>query len=193
MKTLTTMLAIGLLSCGETATTDKKDNSNSTTFESKDNASQTIVSNQLKAYLDTAFTGWALPSEKRWDSVWFNQYNKDGNLVNYVKGDFDCNKQTDYALLFKKADGKLVTYAFLSSEKSFKMYELFDFGKDTTRLIDYGLELILPGKIKYMDPESDDAPFVVVKCNALQVLSFEKGGITFYWEKGNFKSVPTGD
>jgi hypothetical protein len=40
---------------------------------------------------------------------------------------------------------------------------------------------------------SDDTPFVVGKCYALQVLSFEKGAETFYWEKGNFKSVPTGD
>lgn len=193
MKTLTTILPIVLFSCGQTTTTDKKVNSDSTHNESKDIAPQTIVDNQLKAYLDTAFNGWTIPSPDRWDSVWFNQYKNDGNLVNYVEGDFDCNKETDYALLFKRGDGNLVAYAFLSSDKSFEKFELINFGKDTTELIDYGLEIIPPGKINYMDPESDDAPFVISKCNAVQVLSFEKGAETFYWEKGKLKSVPTGD
>jgi hypothetical protein len=192
MKTLTAILAIGLFSCGQT-TTDQKVNSDSVHNEIKDISGQTSIDSQLKGYLDTAFNGWTIPAPNRWDTVWFNQYNNDGNLVYYVKGDFDCNKETDYAVLFKSGDGNLVAYAFLTSDKSFKKFELFDFGKDTTGLIDYGLELISPGKINYMDPESDDAPFVLAKCNAVQVLSFEKGAETFYWDKGKLKSVPTGD
>ena len=192
MKTLTTILAIGLFSCGQT-TTDKKVNTDSTHNERKYIAPQTIIDSQLKVYLDTAFNGWTFPSPERWDSVWFNQYKNNGNLVNYVKGDFDCNKKTDYALLFKRGDARLVAYAFLWADKAFKKFELIDFGKDTTKLIDYGLEIIPSGKINYMDPESDDAPFVMAKCQAVQVLSFEKGAETFYWEEGKFKSVPTGD
>jgi hypothetical protein len=193
MKKLTAILTIGLFSCGQTTTRDQKVNSDSTHNESKSVSGKTSIDSQLKGYLDTAFNGWTLPAANRWDTVWFNQYNNDGNLVNYVKGDFDCNKETDHAVIFKRGDGNLVAYTFLSSDKSFKKFELFDFGKDTTRLIDYGLELISPGKIKYMDPESDDVPFVLAKCNAVQVLSFEKGAETFYWDKGKLKSVPTGD
>jgi hypothetical protein len=193
MKTLTAILAIGLFSCGQTTIKDEKAHIDSTHNEEKSNTGQTIIDTQLKEYLDTAFNGWTLPAANRWDTVWYNQYNNDGNLVNYVKGDFDCNKQTDYAVIFKRGDGNLVAYVFLSIDKSFKKFELFDFGKDTTALIDYGLELISPGKINYMDPESDDAPFVIAKCHAVQVQNFEKGAETFYWDKGKLKSVSTGD
>lgn len=54
-------------------------------------------------------------------------------------------------------------------------------------------DLIPAGKINYMDPESEDAPFVIAKCTAIQVQSFEKGAETFYWEKEKLKSVSTGD
>jgi hypothetical protein len=33
----------------------------------------------------------------------------------------------------------------------------------------------------------------MINCNAVQVLNFEKGAETFYWEKGNLKSIMTGD
>lgn len=193
MKTLTAFLAIGLFSCGQTTITDKKVNSDTTHNESREISKQLALDSQLEEYLDTAFNGWTLPSPNRWDTLWFNQYKNNGNVVNYVKGDFDCNKKSDYVLLFKRGDGNLVVYAFISDDKSFKKFELFDFGKDISGQIEYGLELMPPGKITYMDPESDDAPFVLVKCNAVQVSSFEKGGETFYWEKGELRSVSTGD
>lgn len=139
MKTLTAILAIGLFSCGETTTTDKKVHIDSINKERKSNSGQTIIDTQLKGYLDTAFKGWTIPAANRWDTVWYNQSKNGGNLVNYVKGDFDCNKQTDYAIIFKRGDGNLVAYVFLSTDKSFKKFKLFDFGKDTTEQIDYGL------------------------------------------------------
>ena len=193
MKTLTAILALGLFSCGQTTTVDQKVISDSINKESKDISGQTVLDNRLQGYLDTAFNGWTLPPPNRWDTVWFNQYKSNGNFVNYVKGDFDCNKDQDYALLFKKGDGALVAYAFLSRDRSFEKFELFDFGKDTDEQIEFGLELISPGQIHYMDPESEGIRSVLIKCTALQVLSFEKGAETFYWEKGKMKSVTTGD
>ena len=193
MKTLIAIISLGLFSCGQSIPADQKVISDSINKNIKHISGQTILNNRLKKYLDTAFSGWTFPAANRWDTAWFNQYKNNGNLVNYVRGDFDCNKEQDYALLFKKGDGALVTYAFLSADKSFKKFELFDFGKDTNGQIDFGLELIPPGQINYIDPESEDAPCVLIKCNAVQVLSFEKGAETFYWEKGKLKSVSTGD
>lgn len=193
MNILIAILAIGLFSCGQITIKSKKLTSDSTQNERKDIASTTFIDIQLKAYLDTMFIGWSLSSPDRWDSVWYNQYKNNGILVNYLKGDFDCNKEPDYALLFKRSDGNLVVYAFLMSDKIFRKYKLIDFGKDEGQLINYGIDLIEPGKINYFDPESDDSPFIVSECNAIQVFIFEKGAETFYWENGKLKSVPTGD
>jgi hypothetical protein len=192
MKKLTAILSLGLISCGQTATSDKKVAGGSIGNDSKNVPTQYIDSG-LQAYLDTALKGWTLPAPNRWDTVWYNQYKNQDNLVNHVQGDFDCNKRPDYALIFKKGDGTLVAYAFLSKGGSFESFELIDLGKDTNGLIEFGLELMPPGKYTYMDPESDEAPSVRINCHAVQVLSFEKGAETFYWEKGELKSIMTGD
>jgi hypothetical protein len=192
MKTSTVILTLGLFSCGQT-TADQKGFTNSNNSISKAITPHTFLDSRLKEYLDSAFKGWTLPAPYKWDTIWFNQYKRNGNLANYVKGDFDCNKEQDYTLLFNKSDGTLVAYAFLSRKKSFEMFELFDFGIVTSGQIEFGLELISPGRINYMDPESEEAPSVLIKCDAVQVLSFEKGAETYYWEKGKLKSVMTGD
>ena len=192
MKTLTAILAFGLISCGQTTTSDKK-LLRTSTMTKKNVSIQLYINSRLIVYLDSAFKGWTLPAPNRWDTVWFNQYNSKGNFVNYVTGDFDCNKEKDYALLFLKGDGVLAAYAFLSSDKSFKSFQLIDFGKDTNGQIEFGLELMPPGKYNYIDPENDNAPSIKINCSAIQVLEFEKGAETFYWKKGKLKSIITGD
>ncbi len=206
MKALTAILALGLISCGQTATTadtdavdsikiDKVSTVKTTTPDDAYNSNiyDLYVNPQLKTYLDKTFKGWTFPAPDRWDTVWFNQYKNEVNLVNYVTGDFDCNNQKDFAILFKKADGVIAAYAFISLGKSFQAFELIDFGKDSDEQLEFGLELLPPGKYNYMDPESDEAPSVKIKCNAVQILNFEKGAETFYWEKGKVKSIMTGD
>ena len=151
------------------------------------------LDSKLIEYLDTCFKGWTLPEANRWDSVWYNQYNYNGCYVNYLKGDFDCNNHDDYAMIFLNENNSLLAYAFLSQKNTFKKVLLLDLGKDTNQKIDFGLEMVTPGKIHYMDPESEDAPFVILKCCAIQIVNFEKGAETFYWESGKLKSVMTGD
>ncbi|HEX8332100.1 MAG TPA: hypothetical protein VF622_05730 [Segetibacter sp.] len=211
MKTLIALLVFGFFSCGQDVSTAD----NKTIDDTTENANKQSVSNtspsvnsdryssgifeqyidpQLKAYLDNTFKGWTLPAPNRWDTVWFNQYKSDSTLVNYISGDFDCNGMKDYALLFKKANGVLAAYAFLSTDNLFKAAELVDLGKDEGEHIEIGLELLPPGKYNHIDPVSDeDPPPVTIKCNSVQVLNFERAAETFYWEKGKFKSITTGD
>jgi hypothetical protein len=208
MKTQTALLVLGLFSCGQAVTTadtktidtiqTAKNTSTSSTGTSKNdqyssNIYERYIDPQLKNYLNKEFKGWTLPAPNRWDTVWLNQYKSDSTLVNYISGDFDCNQQMDFALLFQKVNGDIVAYAFLSTDNSFKATQLINFGKDTEEQIEFGLELLSPGKYNYMDPESDSVPSVKINCNAVQILNFEKGAETFYWEKGKVKSIMTGD
>lgn len=203
MKTLSAILFLWFISCrpANTETHDNKDSNSNVNIplirKTKSEASQNDISNfidkQLVAYLDTNFNGWTMPEPNRWDTIWFNQYKNDGNFVNYVTGDFDCNNKKDYVLLFKQANSSIVAYSFLSKRNSFQSFQLFDFGTDNDEMIEYGLELLPPGIYSYMDPESDEAPSVSIKCNAVQILYFEKGAETFYWEKGKLQSIMTGD
>lgn len=211
MKTLTALLIFGIVSCGQaelaadsktiddtTGTVNKLSANNTSLSVNVDKYSSRIyeryIDLQLKAYLDKKFQGWILPAPNRWDTVWFNQYQSDTTLVNYISGDFDCNKKKDYALLLKKASGEMGVYAFLSIGDTFKPIELMDFGKDTGEKIEIGLELLPPGEYNHIDPESEeDPPPVKIKCKSVQVLNFEKAAETFYWDKGKMKSITTGD
>jgi hypothetical protein len=208
MKPLIALLILELFSCGEVATTadTKTIDTTQSVKETTINYTSTSENKQynkdiyeryidprLKNYLDNEFKEWTLPAPSRWDTVWFNQYKSDSTLVNYISGDFDCNQQKDFVLLFQKANGELSAYAFLSSGNSIKAVKLMDLGINTGEQIEFGVELLPPGKYNYMDPESEDAPSVKINCNAVQVLSFEKGAETFYWEKGKLKSIMTGD
>jgi hypothetical protein len=208
MKTLTAILVLGLFSCGEAATTADTANIDTTQAAKEKAISDTGTSDnkqysrdiyeqyiepKLKIYLDKEFNGWTLLTPNRWDTVWFNQYKSESTLVNYISGDFDCNHQKDFALLFHKADDEISAYAFLSSGNSIKAVKLMDLGKDTGEQIEFGIELLPPGKYNNMDPESEEAPSVRINCNAVQILSFEKGAETFYWDNGKVKSIMTGD
>lgn len=211
MKKLTALLVYGLVSCGQAVSTADpktiddtsqtvKKSSTPGTSTSKDNNKysssiyERYINPRLKIYLDNEFNGWTLPTPSRWDTVWFNQYKSDTTLVNYISGDFDCNKKKDYALLFKKASDEIVAYAFLSTGDTFKPIKLMDFGKDSGEPIEIGLELLPPGNYNHIDPESEEEPPPVrIKCNSVQVLNFERAAETFYWEKSKLKSIITGD
>src|SRR3982751_3466374 len=141
MKTQTALLVLGLFSCGQAVTTadtktidtiqTAKNTSTSGAGTSKNdqyssNIYEQYIDPQLKNYLNKEFKGWTLPAPNRWDTVWLNQYKSDSTLVNYISGDFDCNQQMDFALLFQKVNGDIVACAFLSSGNSFKATQLID-------------------------------------------------------------------
>jgi hypothetical protein len=211
MKTLTALLIFGLLSCRQSTTTGNAkaiDNSSQIVLVSAgssngisqkgDNDSSKIydkyIDRGLRAYMDTAFTDWTLPPTNRWDTVYFNLYQGDSSLVNYVSGDFDCNGMKDFVLVLQKRTGVLGVYAFLSTGSSFKPAEIMDLGKDTGEQIAIGLDLLPPGNYQYLEPGSEvEAPPIKIRCNGIRVLHFENTAETFYWEKGKFKSIPTGD
>jgi hypothetical protein len=216
MKTLTALILLALLSCKQQTTTgatkiigDTKTPGDTSpvpaktssgrgmidTFDQRSNNTyQRYIDQRLKSYLDTASGGWALPAPNRWDTVWFNLYHEDSSLVNYVSGDFDCNGIKDYALILKKANGTIGAYAFLSMGSTFKSEEIIEFGKDTGQQIDIGLDLLPPGTYHYIEPDSEkEPPPIKLKCNSIQVMYFERAAETYYWEKGKFKSITTGD
>lgn len=44
---------------------------------------------------------WDFPPPSTWDKIWFNEYKKEGFLVNYIYADFNGDGKTDLALLLK--------------------------------------------------------------------------------------------
>ncbi len=211
MKILTSIMLLGLIACGQ-CTTRSDSKTTLDTFQSKSSSHpdkvnviensklydssiyQSYINAQLKAYLGKAFPGWTLPALNRWDTLWFNQYMTDSSLANYVSGDFNCDSKKDYGLIIEDNKGIIVAYAFLSTRSSFQAFKLEEFGKDNGEQIEIGLEVLKPGEYNYIDPDSDNnPPPVKIKCEAVQVIGFEKSAETYYWDKGKLKSIMTGD
>jgi hypothetical protein len=152
---------------------------------------RSYMPDELTAWLNKEFTGLAIPSPSRWDNYWFTQYKKDSSLVNYISGDYNCDGKKDHALIATE-NGTIVVYAFLATETGFKKERLETYGKDNGELIDIGLELLKPGKYEHLDGDKQPPP-ANIKCAAIQLVYFEKAAVTYYWEKGKFKSIQTGD
>jgi hypothetical protein len=212
MDKLTVLLILGLISCGraERSSSRRSDYHTAQSGEEsrirKKNSADSVdkydtsiyeryLATELKEYLNNQYKGWTFPAPNRWDTVWFNQYKTDTSLLSYVSGDFDCNERKDYAIIFKKADGFIAAYAFLSRGNYFLPVELMNFGKDEGEQIEIGLEVLPPGVYNYIDADNDEdvLPHVKIKCNSVQILNFERAAETFYWEKGKLKSISTGD
>jgi hypothetical protein len=149
------------------------------------------IPGELMTWLNKNLVGSDIPSPSRWDNYWFIQYKKDSSLVNYVSGDFNCDRKKDHALILTE-NGTIAVYAFLAGETGFKKERLETYGSDNGELIDIGLELLKPGKYEHLDGDNQPPP-ANIKCAAIQLVYFEKAAVTYYWEKGKFKSIQTGD
>jgi hypothetical protein len=156
---------------------------------------QSYIDPGLKTYLEKEHPGWKWLAPNRWDTAWFNSYKTDSTLVSYVASDFNCDHRRDYAAILKDNTGAIGAYAFLATgSHSFRTVALEGFGKDEGKLVEVGLEVLPEGEVDYVDPNDGDEPLSVkVKCKSIQVLYFEKAATTYYWDKGQLKSVVTGD
>jgi hypothetical protein len=135
---------------------------------------------------------WQLINPSKWDSFWFKQYQKDSSLVNYVPADFDCDGKEDYALLLANPKGEAAVWVLQSVGTSYQPFKLQDV-ETSENPIDVGIELIPKGKLDYIDLDDENTKSMRLKCPAIQMLFFERGAVTYYWDKNKFKSVQTGD
>ncbi len=153
-----------------------------------ENIYKEYIPQKLAAFLKKEMAEWKIPAPKNWGKYWFNEFKTSNNLVNFVSGDFNCDKQTDYALILADKQENLSIWVFFSKKNSFEKIKLDDFG-DISEEIGFGLSVLEPGTIK-----NDWTPKPVkINCQAIEEIYFEKASIAYYWDKGKFKTITTSD
>lgn len=145
------------------------------------------IPQKLDVFLSKEMPGWKIPAPDKW-GYWFNEFKTSNNLVNFISGDFNCDKQTDYALILAGKQKELSVWVFFAKNNSFEKIKLEDFGDDSGEII-FGLSVLKPGIHKYdWNPEP-----VKINCQAIETIYFEKASSAYYWDKGKFKSITTSD
>ncbi len=151
------------------------------------------IPQKLAAFLNKEMPGWKIPAPAKWDKFWFNEYKSSNNLVNFISGDFNCDKRTDYALILADKRERVSIWVFFSKKNSFEKIKLDEFGSGLKEIY-FGLEVLEPGEVKYIDPNNYKSnPVKKINCQAIQAVWFEKAAEAYYWERGKFKSIMTGD
>lgn len=147
----------------------------------------------LKSYINKNLPQWKLPDPSEWDNLWFQSYKSPNSLVNYIRGDFNCDQKEDYGLLLSDKTNSIAAWIIHSDENGYSGVKLEDIGTFDNH-IQVGLELVEAGDLNYIDPDIEDEPKPIrLKCPAVQVVYFEKGAATYYWDNGKYNSVITGD
>ncbi len=145
------------------------------------------IPQKLAAFLAEEMPDWKIPAPDKW-GYWFNEFKTSNNLVNFVSGDFNCDKRADYALILADKQENLSIWVFFSKKNNFEKIKLDDFG-DISEEINFGLSVLEPGTIK-----NDWTPKPVkINCQAIEEIYFEKASIAYYWDKGKFKTITTSD
>lgn len=147
----------------------------------------------VRLKLDRTFPGWHFP--KIGDDI--RQATKEwvvpGSHLDLLRGDFDGNAESDYALLIEHGEifndagvaiGREVSVvAFLKKGDKYEYHLVtFDAG-------DY-LLLIRKGDGRY-DYEAQKK-FIFTR-DAIDSVTFEKAAISYVYEKGRFRAIVTGD
>lgn len=146
------------------------------------------IPQKLAVFLSKEMPSWKIPAPDRWDKYNFNEFKTSNNLVNFVSGDFNCDKQTDYALILADEQEQLSIWVFFSKKNSFEKIKLDDFGGSSEQIY-FGLSILEPGTYK-----NDWTPKPVkINCQAIEEIYFEKASVAYYWDKGKFKSIITSD
>lgn len=142
---------------------------------------------------------WLLPSLDRWETHWQEQYKADstGDL-RMRHADMDGDGTIDHALFLCRADTT-------RRDTSYAVVVSFGNGRDTLLEtypwaeyqggIGMGLALEPPGTLSHLGGEEDEAEASTVRLKhpAVTVIFFEKASITWFWDKGTFQQVWTGD
>lgn len=141
-----------------------------------------------------------LPPIDRWDAYWQEQYKADstGDL-RMRTADLDGDGGNDHVLLLVRPD---TTHR----DSSYALVVSFSDGRDTLLAsypwaeseggIGIGLTLEPPGELGHLggeEGEEEIASPVQLTQPAITVVFFEKASITWFWSKGSFHQVWTGD
>jgi hypothetical protein len=146
------------------------------------------IPQKLAVFLSEKMPEWKIPAPNKWGKTNFNEFKTSNNLVNFVSGDFNCDRKTDYALILADKQENLSIWVFFSKKNSFEKIKLDDFG-DISEEIGFGLSVLEPGTIK-----NDWTPKPVkINCQAIEEIYFEKASAAYYWDKGKFKTITTSD
>ena len=202
------ILFLGLASCQQLSKTEESPpfesdvvdttNTNRTQFAEKkyslDEIYHKYISQELLSYMDKTHPTWSVPNQNMWYPQLFNKYKTNSSLVNYIRGDFDCNGKIDHALIVDKGKNDLAVVAFLGVNSSFKTVELTNIAPIEGVKIDFHLTSYPTGRYDIADPdlEPSDDKYVLLKCNSVGVGSFkelyEGGDDVFYWEQDQLRS-----
>ena len=140
----------------------------------------------------TRLPEWKLPLPDSWERFWFKEYKKDTVLVNYISADFNGDGRKDYAFILNDAKREFATWVLQSKNGDYELIKLNSI-KTVNGKTDMGLQIIPKGKLNYIDFDSDNDKYVMLKFPAIQVEFFEQSAETYYWQNGKYKSVTTGD
>ena len=144
--------------------------------------------------------GWFLPSIEQWNAYWREQYadSSSGDLRART-ADLDGDGRIDHALLLCNADTA-------NRDSSYALVVSFANGRDT--LLDVspwakseggigvGLTLHPPGPMGHLGGEEGEGlaeGSVVLEHPGVTLEYFEKASVTWFWSKGSFHKVWTGD
>jgi hypothetical protein len=132
-----------------------------------------------KRILDKYFHGWKLTDISA-DIKKYHQENKFSFEPNLIKGDWNADGKTDYAVLIQK-NKETQTIAFLRDDNSYKHFTL-DGGDN--------IGLLKKGEKGYNYEKQKD---FIYQNDAISVGFWEKGGNAYMWRKNKFISIVTSD
>jgi len=146
----------------------------------------------MKSSLDKNFPGWSyLPVEEE-VRTFLNEYVSEYARPDIIKGDFDGNGLVDYAVLIeeqttlpKKAKAEMRMahlVVFLTKAAGFQM-----------KVLDpEGAYLVLLGRGDW-DYSYETSEYFTYQNDSIFTGIFEKGGTSYLYEKGSFRSIITSD
>lgn len=146
------------------------------------------IPQKLAAFLAKEMPDWKIPAPNKWDKYNFNEFKTANNLVNFISGDFNCDKRGDYALILEDKRERLAIWVFFAEKTGFNKIKLADAGSGREQ-IESGIAVLEPGE---HGGDWNPKP-VKIKCQAIEDIYFEKAAEAYYWENGKFKSIITSD
>lgn len=135
--------------------------------------------------LDKEFKGWKMAEVNKAAADWIKR-SKKPFAPNLIKGDFDGNGKTDYAVMIQRennAQPAISTVVFLHSAKGYKMFDLEGGDGDYIVLEKKGTRAF----------DHDKNKGFAHKYDAVSVGIWEKAATSYIWKNGKFNGVITSD
>lgn len=145
------------------------------------------------AALDKKFPGWKFAEVRQDIRRYLSEHVSPDARGDMIRGDFDGNGEQDYALLIRHGDVKnaggsvsgpeIHAVAFLKKGRRYRYYHLRDGAGEYLALVRKGEKGYEYGADRHFRYARD----------AVFSGHFEKGGVSFVFEKGKFRSMVTSD